>query len=47
MLNREQRRHARVKGQPIPSAKKEKVHVDKGKSKPNSKKGSFKKIKKS
>ena len=47
MLNREQRRHSRVKGQPIPSAQKQKANVDKEKAKPNSKKGFFKKIQKS
>ena len=47
MLNREQRRHPRVKGQPISSSQKEKNNVDKGKVKPNSKKESTKSIKKS
>ena len=47
MLNREQRRHPRVKGQPIPSSQKEKTNVEKGKPKSNSQKGSTKSIKKS
>ena len=47
MINREQRRHPRVKGQPIPSSQKEKTIVVKGKANSNSKKGSLKKIQKS
>ena len=47
MLNREQRRHSRIKGQPIPSTQKEKASIDNEKSKPNSKKGFLKKIQKS
>jgi len=38
-MNREQRRHPRIKGHPIPSAKKENACVDKKVTNPNEKKG--------
>ena len=47
MINREQRRHPRIKGQPIPSSQKEKATIAKEKAKSTSKKGSFKNPKKS